>query len=351
MENNPVHAVNPELWKLWKEYRTRSRGDDVKYFRQWLKHSQKKPKLDWAHSYRNGVVQQTTLEIDGFHVVVKVEYDEDSSLHDSECYGTYDDSPEDHYAIDRHQGKTPGWCRNDSRKRYYNEPRHSSYEKQRDPWLNVYAPRGVFLSDAVGHTHFETREKITAEFVQRLREVGATTVTVQGRVVRRCRYGGVSTRSKSVDDVTVRGYIRNNRKIVDDWYEDRWTFYYVGATAYMGEVELGQSGVGGVDSVDDDHVNETAWDVANEAAREARKTFNELRGTSDSRCELIAKIYGAAVDGDHEFDAWLGYLYAAIAKGEALDTEGAPLKFDEFLREHGLRKDVKLYLKRGNDDD
>jgi len=101
-------------------------------------------------------------------------------------------------------------------------------------------------------------------------------------------------------------------------------------------------------------VDEQAVEIAEEAAHNARKEFEKIRGTADTRCELIGEISKAAetveVEDDTGLDAWLGFLYAAIAKGEALDTTEAPAGFFEFLNKHpDLTERTRLYLNRYED--
>lgn len=353
--------IDEKLWKLWKEYRSGpSWRGEPKYFKSWVEARENRKRIDWDDRWRNGVIKQATLEIDGFRVVVKVRHDEISNVSDSDCYGSYDDSPNDHYAIDRLHGEEAPYYSRDSRKRYYNEPSHSTYEKQRDGWLEVCKPETVATSQTVGRklatnlNGFEKGRKLSAEDVKSLVDAKYIAVPVDGRMVRRCRYDGVSTRSKSADDLKVRENIRKAKEILDGWYDDQWHFYDVDATAYMGEVELGSAGCMGIDSVDDGYVDEQAVEIAEEAAHNARKEFEKIRGTADTRCELIGEISKAAeaveVEDDTGLDAWLGFLYAAIAKGEALDTTEAPAGFFEFLNKHpGLTERTRLYLNRYED--
>jgi hypothetical protein len=201
---------------------------------------------------------------------------------------------------------------------------------------------------------FEKGRKLSAEDVKSLSDAKYIAVPVDGRVVRRCRYDGVSTMSKSADDLKVRENIRKAQEILDGWYSDQWCYYDVDATAYMGEVELGSAGCMGIDSVDDGYVDEQAVEIAEEAAHNARKEFEKIRGTADTRCELIADISKAAestdVDDEEGLDAWLGFLYACIAKGEALDTEEAPLCFGEFFDKNPkLAERARLYMNRLED--
>ena len=357
--------IDPKLYTLWKEYRSGpSWRGAPKYFKDWLKTREQRKKLDWGNRYRDGVIKQATLEIDGFRVVVKVSYDEISNVSEQDCYGSYDDEPDDHYAIDRLEGKEPrnrGYSR-DPRKRYFNMGRDSSYEAQRNRWLEVCKPETIPATAGVGRklasalNGFEKGRKLSAEDVKALVEAKYIAISVDGKMVRRCRYAydGTSTTSKSNDDVAVRNIIREAQKIIDLWYDDQWCFYDVDATAYRGDVELGTAGCMGIDSIDEDYVNDRALELAEEAAHEAREAFEKIRGTADTRCELIADISKAAEStdvGDEEgLDAWLGFLYACIAKGEALDTEEAPLCFGEFFDKNPkLAERARLYMNRLED--
>lgn len=356
-------VIDPETYALWKKYRASdSWQGEPKYFKEWLKSRERRKLIRWKDTYSHDVLKQGTLEIDGFRVVVKVRHDEISNVWDSCCFGSYDDAPEDHYAIDRFQGEEPsGWGRSrDPRKRYYNEPRQSTYEKQRSGWLEVCEPETVSTPQAVGRklaanlNGFEKGRRLSSEDVKCLADANYNAVPVDGRVVRRCRYGGVHTKSKSNDDLTVRKNIRKAQKILDGWYNDGWCYYVVGATAYKGEVELACVGCMGIDSIDAGYVNEQAVEIAEEAAHNARKEFEKIRGTADTRCELIGELSKASetveVDDAAGLDAWLGFLYAAIAKGEALDTTEAPAGFFEFLNKNpSLTERARLYLNRYED--
>lgn len=351
-------VIDPKTYALWKKYRASDswRGEP-KYFKEWLKSRERRKRIDWKDIYSRDVLKQGTLEIDGFRVVVKVRHDEISNVSDSDCYGSYDDSPEDHYAIDRLQGEEPsGWGHSrDPRKRYYNEPRHNAYEEQRGGWLEVCKPETVATSQAMGRklatnlNGFEKGRKLSAEDVKSLSDAKYIAVPVDGRVVRRCRYDGVSTMSKSADDLEVRENIRKAQEILDGWYSDQWCYYDVDATAYMGEVELGSAGCMGIDSIDEDYVDDRALELAEEAVHEAREAFEKIRGTADTRCELIGEISKASetadLEDDEGLDAWLGFLYAKIATGDVLDLTDAPPAFDAFFDRHAdLKKRTRLYV-------
>lgn len=300
-------------YELWKQYRasTAWRGEP-KYFKEWLKLQKTRKSIDWNDHYRgNDAIKCATMMIDGFRVVVKVSYDEDTNCADDGFYGSYDDTKDDHYAIDRLRGKEPAYYCRDSRKRYYNMQNHAHYKDLRSSWL-------------------ERRDPITNKLLQR------------------CRYNGVHTRTKSEDDVQARENIYKSQETLDGWYNDQWYFLCVYAVAYMGDVELGNDCLGGVDSIEDTYTDDVAFQVAEEAARGARKEFEKIRGTSDTRCELIGEISDAATiyeGNDEGLDGWLGFLYACIAKGEALSLVDAPLCFDEFFDRHpDLKKKTRLYV-------
>jgi hypothetical protein len=91
-------VIDPKTYALWKKYRASDswRGEP-KYFKEWLKSRERRKRIDWKDVYSHNVLKQGTLEIDGFRVVVQVRHDEISNVSDSDCYGSYDDSPEDHY--------------------------------------------------------------------------------------------------------------------------------------------------------------------------------------------------------------------------------------------------------------
>lgn len=309
----PADRVQPVTYELWKQYRasTAWRGEP-KYFKEWLKLRKTRKSIDWNDHYRgNDAIKCATMMIDGFRVVVKVSYDEDINCTDDDSYGSYDDTKDDHYAIDRLCGRVPTYSCRDSRKRYYNMPSHARYKDLRSSWL-------------------EKRDPVTNKLLQR------------------CRYSGVNTHTKSEDDVLARENIYRSQEALDGWYNDQWYFLCVHAVAYMGDVELGGDSLGGVDSIEDDYVDDVAFQVAEEAARGARKEFEKIRGTSDTRCELIGEISDAATiyeGNDEGLDGWLGFLYACIAKGEALSLVDAPLCFDEFFDRHpDLKKKTRLYV-------
>lgn len=353
--------IDEKLWKLWKEYRSGpSWCNEPENFKAWVEARENRKRVDWDDRWRNGVIKQATLEIDGFRVVVKVSHDEISNVNDSDCYGSYDSSPNDHYAIDRLHGEESSYNSRDSRKRYYNMPHGATYADQRNEWLEVCKPETVSVHQAEGRRlaadldGFKKGHKLTTENVKSLVASKYIAVLVDGRVVRRCRYGGVHTKSKSNDDLIVRENIRKSKEILDGWYEDQWYFYSVDATAYMGDVELGSAGSVGFDSIDDAYMNERAVEIAEEAAYNARKKFETIRGTADTRCELIADISKTAesanISNEEGLDAWLGFLYACIAKGEALDIEEAPLCFGEFFDKNPkLAERARLYMNRLED--
>ena len=353
--------IDEKLWKLWKEYRAGPPWcNEPEGFKAWVEVRENRKRIDWNDHWRNDVIKQATLKVDGFRVVVKVRHDEISNCHDADCYGSYDDSPNDHYAIDRLKGEAAPYHSRDARKRYYNMPRGAAYADQRDRWLEVCKLEAVLVRQAEGrrlaadYADFKKGHKLTTEDVKSLIASDYSAVLVDGRMVRRCRYGGVFTKSKSNDDLTVRENIRKSKEILDDWYEDRWYFYDVYATAYMGDVELGSAGCIGFDSINDAYMDERAIEIAEEAAYNARKEFEEIRGTADTRCELIADISKTAesanISNEEGLDAWLGFLYACIAKGEALDTEEAPLCFGEFFDKNPkLAERARLYMNRLED--
>jgi hypothetical protein len=96
-------------------------------------------------------------------------------------------------------------------------------------------------------------------------------------------------------------------------------------------------------------VDEQAVEIAEEAAHNARKEFEKIRGTADTRCELIGEISKASetadLEDDEGLDAWLGFLYAKIATGDVLDLTDAPPAFDAFFDRHAdLKKRTRLYV-------
>lgn len=352
--------VEPARYKLWKQYRegTPWRGEP-KYFKAWLNRRERSRKLNWKTG-RDGVIQQATLELDGFRVTVKVEYDEITRITDYDMYGDYSDEREDHYAIDRLEGEEPCSYSRDRRGRYYNEPRCNRYEAQRAEWLEVRKPEVVSLEKAKGKrlaidlAEYKTGEAVTETVYADLRAKGYIAVPVQGRLVRRCRYDGVRTTTKHGDDTQVRDNIRQTKKIIDDWYEDRWFFYDVYAQAYKGDVELGSASCMGIDSIDEEHVDDMAYEIAQEAVTEAKRNFDKIRGTPDTRCELIVDVAKAGEDAEVEeptdFDAWLGRLYAAIAGGTVLDLTEAPDEFVKFLEaDKEIADRTRLYVNKWED--
>lgn len=356
--------IDPKLYALWKKYRSDDswRGNPL-YFKQWLTSREERKKIDWQNG-RGPEIKRAVLEVDGFRVVVKVTHDEISRLNDSDCFGTYDDERDDHYAIDRHQGGEPSYrsrftC--DSRKRYYNEPNGCKYENQRTPWLNVCKPETVATQKAVGRRlttpllKFEARHTLSNDDVECLYKFGYIAISVEGPVLRRCRYNKTDTTSKSDDDLRVRQRIVENKNLVDGWYDDQWTYYDVDADVYKGDVLLGCAGCGGVDSNDDGHVDDMALEIIADAVRNAKEKFEEIKGTPDTRCALIVDIHKEAETFDTEneegFDAWLGFLYVAIAGGEVLNLEEAPLAFQNFFtRKPELSKRVRLYVNGWEDE-
>lgn len=346
--------IDEKLWKLWKEYRSGpSWQGEPKYFKSWVEARENHKRIDWDDKYRNGVLKQATLEIDGFRIVVGVEFDEDSRIDDGDSYGEYSDYREDHYAIDRLQGVETCIYSRDPRKRYYNEPKHSRYEQQRNGWLEVRKPETVALGGARGKKlakpvgGYEAGTKVTEGVYASLLRQGFPTVPVEGRLLSRCRYNGVYTRAKHTDDVHVRENIVKQREIVDGWYDDSWHYVTVFATAYKGDVELGSASCGGIDDIDESYVDYQAWEIAEEAAHAAAKAFIEMRGTDETRCALIGEVFAAAeADGtDESLDAWLGFLYAKIATGAVLDLTDAPPDFNAFFDRHpDLKKRTRLYV-------
>lgn len=341
-------TIDEKTWKLWKEYRHgQAWAGCPTSFKHWLAQRQKKNELNWE----NG---KAHLDLDGFHVVLSVDYDD--YMNATENYGEYVDARKDHYSIDRFEGNDHHRRRyQDHRRRYYVPNEYATYKEQRSSWLNVYAPRVIEAKHAEGLTLYErtytldARHKLTKEDVEVLTALRYGLIKVNGRVVRRCRYSGKYTKSKSQNDLQARKNLEESKARLDSWYNDQWFYYSVNAVAFKDGVELGSANLGGVESDDQETIDGVAFDAAYEAVQEAKARFEKEKGTPESRCALIkdicveAESYTATTP--IEFDAWLGYLYAAIACGTVLCYDTTVCEdFIKFFREHeDLDARTKMY--------